>query len=115
MNLQEITIKRYFDHNPNHSLREISSNTNIQITRVFRLLNGAQMKLSEYEAIENVLNKKNSHSTLSTEDFINTTKDCLLQLSESKLNEFMFEMKQALKIAYFKSSTPNTIIQNQMA
>lgn len=115
MSLQEITIKRYFNHYPNQSLREVSANTNIQITRVFRLLNGSQMKLNEYEAFEDAINKKNISQHNSTDDFLTTTKECLQKLSESKLNEFLIEMKQSLKICQFNSTKPNSFIQNQLA
>jgi hypothetical protein len=115
MSLQEITIKRYFDHYPKQSLREISANTDIQITRVFRLLNGAQMKLCEYEAFENAIAQKISSQHNATDDFLKTTKECLRCLSESKLNEFLIEMKQSLKVCHFQSSKPNKFIQNQLA
>lgn len=107
MSLQTITIKRYLDHFPKQSLREISNNTNIQITRVFRLLNGSQMKLKEYEAFERAIDQKRFQGFSSSEDFIFTSKECLEHLSESKLSELQNEMKQSLKVKKFLKLKPH--------
>ena len=58
MNLQKKTIQRYKQFFPNETLRETSARTGIQITRVFRLLNGKPMKVGELEAFENVIQLK---------------------------------------------------------
>jgi hypothetical protein len=58
MSLQNKTIQRYRLIFPEETLREISLRTGIQITRVFRILNGKQMKLNEFEAFENVIKFK---------------------------------------------------------
>jgi len=52
---QQILLKRFKRLFPTHSYKEISMLTGIQITRVFRLFNGAEMKISEYRAFENLL------------------------------------------------------------
>ena len=49
MSLQSRVLKEYRQHYPLHTLREISALTGIQLTRVFRLMNGAAMKLEEFE------------------------------------------------------------------
>lgn len=114
MNLQEIVIKRYFDHFPKQSLREISQNTNIQITRVFRLLNGSPMKLSEYESFENAIHKKELHIT-SSDQFLSLSKQCLRYLSEAKIAELMHEMNQSLKMRQFIDSKQSQFNTNQFA
>lgn len=58
MSLQDKTLHRYRLFFPKETLREISSRTGIQITRVFRLLNGKPMKVEELEAFEKVINQK---------------------------------------------------------
>jgi hypothetical protein len=58
MSLQNKTIQRYRLLFPQETLREVSSRTGIQITRVFRLLNGKPMKLGEFEAFERVILEK---------------------------------------------------------
>jgi hypothetical protein len=58
MSLQNKTIQRYRTIFPNDTLREISERTGIQITRIFRLLNGKTMKIVEFEAIERAIETK---------------------------------------------------------
>ena len=45
---QREVIAKYFKRRGEKPLREISNETGIQMTRVFRILNGQEMKLSEY-------------------------------------------------------------------
>jgi hypothetical protein len=58
MSLQIKTLNRYRQIFPNDTLREISTRTGIQITRVFRLFNGKTMKVGELEALEQVITEK---------------------------------------------------------
>lgn len=55
MSLQNKTILRYRQFFPQETLREISIRTGIQITRVFRLMNGKTMKVGELEAFEKAI------------------------------------------------------------
>lgn len=47
-NIQRETIYQYQTKYPNDTLRDIASKTGIQLTRVFRIINGYEMKLKEY-------------------------------------------------------------------
>jgi hypothetical protein len=58
MSLQNSTIQRYRLFYPQETLREISARTGIQITRVFRLINGKPMRLKEFEAFEKAIHLK---------------------------------------------------------
>lgn len=58
MSLQNKTIQRYRLFFPQETLREVSVRTGIQITRVFRLFNGKQMKVGELEAFEKAITEK---------------------------------------------------------
>lgn len=62
MTLQQKTLHRYRQLFPHQPLREISANTGIQITRVFRLFNGKIMKVGELEAFEKAINEKLSEN-----------------------------------------------------
>ena len=62
MTLQQKTLKRYRELFPEETLRETSSRTKIQITRVFRLFNGKTMKVAELEAFELLINRKISEN-----------------------------------------------------
>lgn len=55
MTLQKKTLQRYRQLYPQKTLREISAQTGIQITRVFRLFNGKTMKVGELEAFESAI------------------------------------------------------------
>ena len=48
MDLQKNVLNRYLELKGKPTLKEISKDTGIQITRVFRILNGSEMKLKEY-------------------------------------------------------------------
>lgn len=50
MKLQEKILREFQQAFPGETLRNISHLTGIQLTRVFRLMNGSAMKLDEYEA-----------------------------------------------------------------
>ena len=58
MTLQNKTIQRYRQFFPEDTLKQVSSRTGIQITRVFRLFNGKAMKVGELEAFEKVMCEK---------------------------------------------------------
>ena len=62
MSLQTQTLHRYRQLFPNDTLKEVSTRTGIQITRVFRLFNGKNMKVGELEAFETVIVKKISEN-----------------------------------------------------
>ena len=106
-NIQEQILNEYKNKFPNDGLKEISLKTNIQLTRVFRLFNGSEMKLKEYEAFKNIIvdNKESRFASLA-----NT---CELSLSQNKLNTLMAYMKLAIKSHELLSSTPSYIAQDQ--
>jgi hypothetical protein len=58
MSLQSRVLKEYRQQYPLHTLREISALTGIQLTRVFRLMNGAAMKLEEFEQFSEAIGEK---------------------------------------------------------
>jgi len=62
MSLQTNILKDYRALFPQDTLREISNRTGIQLTRVFRLLNGSPMKLAEYESFYDLIELENTKS-----------------------------------------------------
>lgn len=81
--LQTAIIDSYKKKFPNDKLRHISEKTSIQITRVFRILNGSEMKISEYEAFQNCLSYNESHLSV-----IEKLKLTLSHLNESERSLF---------------------------
>lgn len=61
MSLQNRILKEYRSLYPQHPLRETSRITGIQLTRVFRLFNGAAMKLEEYERFHQVVHGESAN------------------------------------------------------
>ncbi len=57
MSLQKKILNDFRQHFPTQTLREIAALTDIQLTRVFRLMNGAPMKLEEFEAFSIAIQK----------------------------------------------------------
>ena len=62
--------------------REISKATGIQSTRLFRIFNGYEMKLSEYIIIEKIINNKKNICSL-----IRTIEECSKELEIEALKE----------------------------
>lgn len=60
MSLQKRAIQRYRQFYPQDTLKEVSTRTGIQITRVFRLFNGKPMKVKELEAFETAVSARSS-------------------------------------------------------
>ena len=51
--IQEQLLKRYQNLMNDPTLREIAADTGIQLTRIFRLFNGSEMRLKEYLLFKN--------------------------------------------------------------
>jgi len=96
--LEKEVIRRYRQVFPHDTLKVISQKTGIQITRVFRIMNGKPMKVKELEIFENILNSqcgerkslteidrltKIAVSTLSIKDL-----DQIINLIERKIKNF---------------------------
>jgi hypothetical protein len=64
MSLQNRILKEYRTLYPHHPLRETARLTGIQLTRVFRLFNGAPMKLEEYERFHQVVHGEHANSLM---------------------------------------------------
>lgn len=58
MELQFKILSDFREKYPDLTLKQISKLTGIQITRVFRLFNGSEMKLKEYEMFQNTLKQE---------------------------------------------------------
>lgn len=93
---QNQILSLYQQSHPNQTLREMSQDFGINISRVFRLLNGHEMKISEYEKIESVLSERE----IKNPDLFYLTKRCQENLSPKKINHLISEMEMALHCNY---------------
>lgn len=89
MTLQQRTLRQYMQLRNQPALREISTETGIQQTRVFRLLNGSRMRLDEWEIFNTIVSKADS-------DLEKLARDCLNELSIDQLSSLQTMMKQKL-------------------
>jgi hypothetical protein len=97
VSIQQSLINRYKKVFPEDTFKNISKKTNIQQTKVFRIFNGAEMKISELEALEEVMSLSNN---IKIHDFINISKKCTSDLSESVLTDLYTQMRLLLKTNY---------------
>lgn len=117
MSLQKSIIKQYKEIYPQDKLKDISKKTGIQITRIFRIfriLNGSEMKLREYEIFEQIINQTTNNAAI-----VKLAKSCLASLSSARRQSLVSNMQQALKLNSFKLSHQNKsnsfMPNNQMA
>jgi len=70
MNLQAKVLENYLNlFGQEQTLKQISAHLGIQVTRVFRIFNGYEMKISEFEKFQNALSpieEKRAKSLITT-------------------------------------------------
>lgn len=99
MNTQQKLVERYKQLFPKDTFQIISNKTNIQITRVFRIFNGSEMKISEYIKFQEVINRK-----LNISDFQTLSQQAENELSEEKLSFIKNQIISALKIKALRTT-----------
>ncbi len=89
MNFQKSILDDYLKRFKKPTLKQISADTGIHLTRVFRILNGEIMHLNEFEIFyKKVQEKKISHGNLKDLFF-----ECEINLSA----ETLFNLEQMLR------------------
>jgi hypothetical protein len=108
MNLQKTILKQYMLLNQEPTLKRIATDTGIQQTRVFRLLNGSLMKLSEYE----IFHKKVQEKMGLTNGLESLAQECFKNLKTESIKEIETFMHRKMAIWNIKQSLSN-VTQNQ--
>jgi hypothetical protein len=103
MDLQKTILNQYMLLNEKPTLKKISEDTGIQLTRVFRILNGSTMKLSEYQ----VFNRRVKEKMGLTEGLEAIAFECSLKLSADAIKDLEVFLKR--KIETWKLSQINKI------
>ncbi len=111
MSLQINMLKNYRSAFPTDTLREISNRTGIQLTRVFRLLNGSPMKLSEYETFHHLL--ENQGTMKESVSAIKLLKVHGHKLSSIEMNKICEYIHRKIQINGLISIQPQYSTQNQ--
>jgi hypothetical protein len=110
MSLQVTVINKYRSLYPTDTLREISFKTQTQLTRVFRILNGAPMKLDEYERFQKCVENR-ANSTL-TEKLILRIRQEANNLTESDLNRIFQFVEKTTYLSQLRSN--ETLNENHL-
>lgn len=111
MELQKIVLGQYMLLNQNPTLKNIANDTGIQITRVFRLFNGATMKLSEYQIFQQRVREKMGL----TDALEAIALDCSLKLSPEAIKEIETLLKRKIELWKIKqASNQKTKSANQL-
>ncbi len=98
MKLQDWIIDKYTNLYGLKTLKEISKDTGIQVTRVFRLMHGKEMKIGEFEIFqEKVFNNFEKGASI-----LDLANECLLKLGNQKIEEVDEFLRRTLNIAELK-------------
>lgn len=95
MSLQETIITDFKKHFPSLSLDKSSKLLKINKTRLFRILQGQEMKVSEYESFDKVLRQRKG---ITHSDLYSKTKECLQTLRPEKINEILIHMQEKIQL-----------------
>ena len=99
MCLQKEVLTQYMQLNQLPTLKYISGDTGIQLTRVFRILHGAEMKLKEFEIFRN----KVCHGLGENESLVKVAHDCQESLSPKGIQLLKVELNRLLAIKQLAS------------
>lgn len=103
MKLQNNVLNCYKAKFPDHTLKIISQRTGIQLTRVFRLFNGHEMKLSEYEAFQSACFKEYNDNIFSK--FFDLSIKSVQTLSENEIRSITNSMEDLLEVNSIKTGS----------
>ena len=103
MSYQKSILKKYKATYPKKTLKEISEETGIQMTRVFRIFNGAEMKINEFESFEKSIRKNSTNE--SRVRLIEKVQLALNTMAERELSYFEIEINHLLKLDQFITKT----------
>lgn len=101
--MQKTIINQYMLLNGKPTLKKIAADTGIQLTRVFRILNGSTMKLSEYQTFNRLVKEKMGL----TEGLEAVAFECSLKLSPEAIKDLEVFLKR--KIETWKLAQVNKI------
>ena len=93
MDLQKTILNQYMLLNEKPTLKKISEDTGIQLTRVFRILNGSTMKLSEYQ----IFNKAVKEKMGLTDGLEEVAFECSLRLSPEAIRDLEIYLKRKIQ------------------
>lgn len=93
MDLQMTILNQYMLLNNKPTLKKISEDTGIQLTRIFRLFNGSTMKLSEYQ----VFNRRVKEKMGLTDGLEAVAFECSMKLSPDAIRDLEVFLKRKIE------------------
>ena len=114
MNLQKNTINKFRRIYPKLTYIQISAMAGIQQTRTFRIFNGSEMKITEFEALEKIIDESDLANDLQRK-FSSTYKVALLNFSEQKLRKYLNKIQREFQIEAIKGNAYNQFSKGQLA
>ncbi len=94
MDIQKTILGQYMLLNHKPTFKEISKDTGIQVTRVFRLFNGNIMKLSEYQ----VFNSRVKEKMGLTGGLEDVAFECSMKLSPESIKDLEVYLKRKIAL-----------------
>lgn len=94
MDIQKTILNQYMLLNQKPTFKQISRDTGIQVTRVFRLFNGSTMKLSEYQ----IFNRKVKEKMGLTSGLEDIAFECSMKLSPESIKELETYLKRRISL-----------------
>lgn len=80
---------------PDYTLRDFSNKSQIQLTRIFRIFNGAELKVSEFNQLQFLLtNQKENNSQKQL--FLNVLEDAFNNLDHKIINQYFNNLRMQL-------------------
>ncbi|MBF0365869.1 MAG: hypothetical protein HQK50_09875 [Oligoflexia bacterium] len=93
--LQERVLQYYIQVHKNPTIKFMAADTKIQISRLFRILNGHEMKISEFEKFQESIQKK---AQLNHEDYKKQTGSSFDYLSAKGQNDIAKIVQRKAKL-----------------
>lgn len=102
MNLQTLTLTYVRQAYPGITLREIATQTGLELTRIFRIFKGHEMKLSEYQILNTFIEKKGRKtSVIKLQRLLD---ESLEVLDDKTINEIFLVLERKIQTAKIKSN-----------
>jgi hypothetical protein len=107
MSLQKSVLERYRHNFPNDTLREISTRTQLGLTRVHRLMNGYDMRVDEMEKFEKAIALNSTSPSTQNEKFMKTLYQAIKCLSVKNIDEVIGDIEKRIFTEQLKNPTFN--------
>ena len=107
MTLQNLIIEQYQEVHGQVTLKQMSEDTGINMTRMFRLLNGSIMRVDEYQLFQNSIKRKLGFD-YSVQELAD---ECTKKLSVEAVKEIHIFLKRKMEL--WQLIQDNRILANQ--